>query len=141
MAGPATDIQTIRDLEPSSVAEIVHADGFPQAGSKFCEACWEVTQGNPFYLHELLRELRDDHVDPELGAEDLIRIPPPSVTRSVLVRLGRLPSPHAAELARATAILGDGVALRHAAAMAEIEVAAAADALDALSATELLVPG
>jgi DNA-binding CsgD family transcriptional regulator len=140
IAGPATDVRIIRDLGPSSVTEIVHADGFPRAGSSFCAACWEVTRGNPFYLHELLRELRDDQVDPELGSEDLIRIPPPSVTRSVLVRLGRLPSPHAAELARVTAILGDGVALRHAAAMAGIEVAAAADALDALSAAELLGP-
>lgn len=140
IAGTATNIQTIRDLELSSVAEIVHSHGFPGAGSRFCAACWEVTRGNPFYLHELLRELRDDHVDPELGADDLIRIPPPSVTRSVLVRLGRLPSAHAAELARATAIFGDSVALRHAAALAGIDVAAAAEALDALSAAELLDP-
>ena len=103
-------------LDVPSVTGIVHAEGFAEAGPSFCQACWQVTAGNPFYLHELLRELRDDRVDPERGAEELLRIPPPSVTRSVLVRLGRLPTAHAAELARAAAVLGDGATLRHAAA-------------------------
>ena len=139
--GPGTTVQTLSDLAVPSVTEIVHAEGFADAGPGFCQACWQVTAGNPFYLHELLRELRADRVNPEVGAEELIRIPPSSVARSVLVRLGRLPMAHAADLARAAAVLGDGATLRQAAAMAEIDVEAAADALDALTGAELFRAG
>ena len=139
--GPSTTVQTPADLDVPSVTQIVHAEGFAQAGPGFCHACWQVTAGNPFYLRELLRDLRADGVDPELGAEELLRIPPPSVARSVLTRLGRLPAEHAADLARSAAVIGDGATLRHAAAMAEISPEAAADALDALTAAELLGPG
>lgn len=101
--GPDTRIQSLLPLGADSVTALVHAQGFPQAGPGFCQACWEVTAGNPFYLHELLLELREDGVDPGAGTAELMRFPPPSVMRSVLVRLGRLHSPRAGDLARATA--------------------------------------
>jgi DNA-binding CsgD family transcriptional regulator len=85
--------------------------------------------------------LREDRVDPGAGPAELMRIPPPSVTRSVLVRLGRLHTPHAGDLARATAVLGDGASLRHACALAGVDLEAGADALDALTEAELLAPG
>ncbi|MDQ2897784.1 MAG: ATP-binding protein, partial [Actinomycetota bacterium] len=136
--GPGTRIQSPAPLAVDSVATLVHAQGFPQVGPGFCQACWEVTAGNPFYLHELLLELREDGIDPGADAADLARLPPPSVMRSVLVRLGRLHSPRAGDLARATAVLGDGASLRHAAALAGIDREAAVDALDTLSGAELL---
>ncbi len=124
-----------------SVAVLVREQAFPKAGETFCRACWQVTAGNPFFLHELLLELREDRVDPDASPEELSRITPPFVLRSVLVRLGRIHAPYATRLANATAILGDGATLRHAAALAEIDPEAAVDALDALAAAELLAPG
>jgi predicted ATPase len=120
----------------------VRGRAFPDAPPDFCQTCWEVTSGNPFYLHELLIELRSRGLDPDTSIErELSRVAPPSVLRAVLRRLDRLPDDGAASLARAAAVLGDGATLRHAAGLAELEPTAAVAALDALAAAELLAPG
>jgi predicted ATPase len=61
---PDTDLYRLSSLTADSVAVLVRARAFPGAPPGFCEACWEVTAGNPFYLHELLIELRERDVDP-----------------------------------------------------------------------------
>lgn len=139
--GPDTQVQSLRSLALDSVTALVHEQGFPTAGERFCQGCWQMTAGNPFYLHELLRELHEDHIEPDTDADGLIGIPPPSVMRSVLVRLGRLHHQHAGTVARATAILGDGATLRHIAALSELEPQQVADAVDTLAGAELLEPG
>ena len=78
------------------------------------------------------------------GAPEAVHaITPPSMLNSLLLRLERLRLrvPGAEALARAAAVLGDGAALRHAAALAEVPEDEAADALDALTDAELLAPG
>ena len=62
------------------------------------------------------------------------------VARVVELQLARLPD-GAAPLARAVAVLGPGAALRHAARLAPLELAAAARAADALRAAGLLEHG
>ena len=57
----------------------------------------------------------------------------------MLLRLGRL-APSAPALARALTVLGDGAPLRHAAALAKLDLASAARAADALRAAEVLAP-
>ena len=117
-AAPDTDVQILAALTVDSVAALVRRQAFPEAGRRFCQTCWEVTAGNPFYLHELLIELRIRGIDPHgSSTQELSRVTPPSVLRAVLLRLDRLPG-ETATLARAAAVLGDGTTLRHAAALA-----------------------
>ena len=65
---------------------------------------------------------------------------PAQVERAVLARLGRLDKA-AVRLAWAVAVLGDGTGLRRAAALADLDVDAAAGAADALLAADLLAEG
>jgi tetratricopeptide (TPR) repeat protein len=141
-SAPDTDLHQLASLTSASVAALVRGQAFPDAPPDFCHTCWEVTAGNPFYLHELLIELRERGVDPQTSiARKLSQVAPPSVQRAVLRRLDRLPDHGAAGLARAAAVLGDGATLRHAAGLAQLEQPAAVAALDALAAAELLAPG
>jgi DNA-binding CsgD family transcriptional regulator/predicted negative regulator of RcsB-dependent stress response len=137
---PNTALKHVSALGLSSVRAMVHAV-FPQADVAFCIACAERTKGNPFYLRELLLALQAQ--DRGAGVEDVEQIralAPKSISRSVLVRVGRL-DPGAIALARAAAVLGDGAPLRHAAALARLDGDQAASAIDALSASEILAPG
>ena len=137
---PNTAPKHLSALGLTSVRTLAHAF-FPQAGPAFCRACAERTAGNPFYLHELLLALQAE--GKASGGEDVEQIralAPESISRSVLVRVGRLDA-GAVALARAVSILGDGAALRHAAALTSLDGDQAASAIDALSATEILAPG
>ena len=115
------------------------------ANEQLCAACHEATGGNPFLLKEVLTAVATANLDPTptptptptpaLAAS--IREMRPSSTDAVAARLERLPAP-AAALARAAAVLGRSVELRHAAALAGIDVAAAAVAADLLAESGLL---
>jgi DNA-binding CsgD family transcriptional regulator len=139
--GPDTEVLRIDSLGLESVASVVRAQGFAGAGSEFCEACWQVTAGNPFFLHELLTELRDRGIGMKDPLERLAEVTPPAVLSSLLLRLDRLEPEGAVGLARAVAILGDGATLRHAAALAELPGADAVAAVDALAAAHVLASG
>jgi DNA-binding CsgD family transcriptional regulator len=139
--GPNARRHRLSALTVDSVTALVRGGPFPAAADGFCRACWQVTAGNPFYLHELLLGLREDRVDAGATAEQLLQILPNSVSRSVLVRLGRMPVANASALARAVAVLGDGTTLRHAAGLSGIPSDRAAEVADALAASELLAPG
>ena len=107
----------------------------PAADDAQCRACYAATGGNPFLLRELARSAAggDGGIDPERVAEQS----PERVTQDIEARLSRLPEP-AMRLARATAILGGGVPLRPAAALAEVDPHDAAEAVDALVAAGVL---
>ncbi|MGI8411202.1 MAG: helix-turn-helix transcriptional regulator [Solirubrobacteraceae bacterium] len=139
-AGPDVRTHRLGPLGFESVRALVRAGPYPAAGDAFCGHCRRVTAGNPFYLRELLIGLRADKVDEQASLERLLEAPSSSISRSVLVRLARLPVRGGAELACAVAVLGDGAALRHAASLARVgdrggEIA------DALAAAELLTAG
>ena len=107
----------------------------------FCEACHHASGGNPFLLTELIASVRADQLAPTAASAAQIRsLAPEGIARSVVVRLGRV-SPDAAALARCVALLGSEAELRHAAALAELDLHAAAAAADALAAAGLLDPG
>ena len=137
---PNTVPKHLSALGLTSVRSLAHAF-FPRAGAAFCRACAERTGGNPFYLRELLLALQAEGKASGGGDVEQIRaLAPESISRSVLVRVGRLDA-GAVALTRAVSILGDGAALRHAATLASLDGDQAASAIDALSATEILAPG
>jgi DNA-binding CsgD family transcriptional regulator len=107
----------------------------------FCAACHRATAGNPFLLSELIASVRADGIAPTAAAAGQIgSLAPEAVVRSIVVRLGRM-SRQAAAVARCVSVLGGEGELRHVAALAELEVASAAVAADALAAAGLLDSG
>lgn len=108
---------------------------------EFVAACHAVSGGNPFLVRELIEELRADGVEPdEAAAGRVAGLGPRPVARAVALRVARL-GPAAGELAQAAAILGDGAALRHAAALAGAGLADAAAAADGLAGIGVFAPG
>jgi DNA-binding CsgD family transcriptional regulator len=98
----------------------------------FVDACHATTRGNPLLLAELLREVAARGLGPTAAAAPAI---PTMASRGlsavVLLRLASMPVGSRA-LAQAVAVLGDGVDLWSAAALAELDDVDAAVALDAL---------
>jgi DNA-binding CsgD family transcriptional regulator len=124
-------------LSAEAAAELVRAIA-PGASDESCRACHDLSGGNPFYLRELAHGLIGDGG----GAEDagaLADWSPEGVTRAVRRRLAGL-SPAARDAARAAAVLGQRAELRHVAALAELDIAAAGAAADELRSAGLLGP-
>jgi hypothetical protein len=115
-----------------SAAELVRTT-VPDADDELCRACLAASGGNPFLLRELTEALREDPPTPSAVPE----IVPRSVAAAIRARVARLPAP-ARELSRAAAVLGDGSALRHAAAAAGLADRTAVSAADALVAAGIL---
>ncbi|MEA2193564.1 MAG: hypothetical protein QOI73_3685, partial [Solirubrobacteraceae bacterium] len=130
-----------RGLGADGVAALVQARLGREPSAGFVAACAEVTGGNPFLLEQLLGAAADEGLQPDATSAARVReLVPAAVTRSVLDRLSREP-PEVAAIARAVAILGDDVELRHAAQLADVEMIAAADCVDRLADMALLREG
>src|SRR5205807_4984680 len=136
---PRLGTTELTPLGVEAVDELVRANLGDRADRALVEVCAQVTAGNPFYLHELLLALAEER---QLDSAQLARLAralaPDTVTRSLRVRVGRL-GPQATALASAVAILGDDVPLRHAAALAGLEIAEAGAAADARAGVEVLL--
>ena len=105
----------------------------PVTEPAFAAACHELSGGNPFMLTELLREASRARVEPDAdGARRLGALVPEGLARAVLPRL-RMLGADAVGVARAVAIMASGVAVRHAALLAEVSVDEASAAADALA--------
>jgi DNA-binding CsgD family transcriptional regulator len=130
----------LRSLTPEAVRRLVSAE-LPGADEAFCAACARITAGNAFLLLELLEQVRADGLAPdETGAGRLGDLAPETVLDTVVARLGAM-SPSVRSVALAVAVLGDGAALRHVAALAGLPSAQAAEAADTLADMHLLCPG
>jgi DNA-binding NarL/FixJ family response regulator len=126
-----------RALGPVATTTLVR-ERLPAASPRFAHACHAVTGGNPFLVGALLTQLAVDAVPPnDETAARLGAFGSEQVARVVERQLARLPS-GAGPLARAVAVLGPGAPVRHAAALAGLDVAGAARAADALRAAGLL---
>jgi len=111
---------------------------YPDADAAFCAACATATGGNPLLLRELLRTLRDEGAPP---IADAVRdVAAHHVARSVLLRLSRLPEA-ASRLAVAVAVLGEHARLEEAAALAGLDLDAAASAAGLLQRADVLAAG
>ncbi|MDN5918158.1 MAG: AAA family ATPase [Pseudonocardia sp.] len=112
--------------------------GVSGADPAFTTACRAATGGNPLLLHELARALAAEGARPDAAHLGLVaNVGPRSAARSVLVRLARLPA-EAVRMARAAAVLGDGVTLDLVADLAGIGDELRVTAADALVRAEIL---
>ncbi|MDR9373130.1 LuxR family transcriptional regulator, partial [Conexibacter sp. JD483] len=127
-----------RPLSPRATTALL-ADALDhQPEETFAAACHEVSGGNPFLLGELARTIATERIDPAAAPASRVReLAPERVTRTVLVRLGRL-SADAQAVARAVVVLGDGADSALVAELAGLGEAAAAQAADELRAAAIL---
>lgn len=126
-------------LSPAATAACVRVT-LPAAADEFCAACAGATGGNPFYLRELLAAAIATEIAPApAGAGRIAELTPESVSRSVLMRLARLPEP-ARTVAEALSVLGDDVPLRYVADLVGGELAQCIAVADDLSAAQLVTP-
>ena len=89
-------------------------------------------------MRELLKTLQAEHVRPDRAHADAIRdVGPRAVSRTVLLRLARLP-PDVVPVARAVAVLGDGAGLPAVATVARTDEHRVAMAARALAGAEIL---
>jgi DNA-binding CsgD family transcriptional regulator len=125
-----------RPLGLQAAATLVR-EQLPEASDSFVGACHAVTTGNPFLLQVLIRQLLADGTTPsdEMGAR-LGSFGPEQVARNVGLQLARLPE-GADRMAQAVAVLGRGAPLRHAAALAGVDLKRAARLADSLRAAGL----
>jgi DNA-binding CsgD family transcriptional regulator len=104
----------------------------------FCATLEMTTGGNPLFVGAVLDAVARDGVPPTAEhAERLLEIGGQGVSRVVGLRLARL-QPEALSLLRAASVLGDGIELRHAAALAGVDEGELGPASAALVRLDLL---
>ena len=141
LVDPTTTVLRPTALSAPAAAELVRAELAAEADDAFCSACYRATGGNPLLLRELVRTLAAGEVPPVAASvPEVERVAPDSIARSVTLRLSRL-SPDAGQLARAIAILGEGVDRDRLAALAGLERRQVAPAAAALARVDLLRGG
>jgi DNA-binding CsgD family transcriptional regulator len=139
-AAPSAEVIRLPPLTRAAVAQLVESALDGAADPAFVEACLRATRGTPFLLRELVGALSEGGIAPTAeAARHVERIGARSVGRSIHLRLRRLPD-HAGRLARALAVL-EHSDLRHAARLAQLEEAEAADAAELLASAGILESG
>src|SRR5213078_3195947 len=79
-------------LTDAAVAVLVKSALGSHAEDAFCKACHHASSGNPFVLQDLLSELRIERIAPTAAAaHNVASVTPKTVSRTVLLRLARLP--------------------------------------------------
>ncbi|HET9897662.1 MAG TPA: AAA family ATPase [Streptosporangiaceae bacterium] len=117
---PAASVIELRPLSMGALRGLIGQELGHEPDDAFCEACHEVTRGNPLYATELLRGLAADGVVPTEAAVTAVRSAGPgAVARYVRARVGLL-SAQGRRLAEAVAVLGDDVGLAVAADLARV---------------------
>ncbi|MDX6644243.1 MAG: hypothetical protein QOD76_2205 [Solirubrobacteraceae bacterium] len=138
---PLTNYVRPVPLGETAVGEIVLSRLGQQPDTAFARACRDATGGNPFLLNELLMALAADGCAPVAAeARRISELGPESIGRSLALRLSRLPE-GAKELAQVVAVLGERCELRHAAALAGLDMDAAGAAADVLVSAGVLAAG
>ena len=125
-------------LSEDAVAEMTGEALDAPVDPAFAAACHRATGGNPLLVRELLREISAQSVAPTAefaGHVEALR--PQAIADVVLLRLARL-APAARDLARAVAILGDGIRVASAAHLADLRLETAGEAASELMAAEIL---
>jgi DNA-binding SARP family transcriptional activator len=135
---PATVHIRPAPLSADGVAALVRARLGGTTDDAFATACHRTTAGNPLLLHQLIRGLEEDAVEPTADHVGRVGdIGSRAVSRTVLTRLAQLPDA-ATAAARAIAVLGDGAALPAIAALAGLSEDDAAAAIAPLVRAEVV---
>jgi DNA-binding CsgD family transcriptional regulator len=125
-------------LSEPAVGTIVRAMLGPDVSGEVCAAVWAASGGNPLYLTEVVRAARSGGRPPaELDPAELAAAGHDGIARRVLAGVRGL-HPGALPFAQALAVLGDGCELRHAAALAGVDVSEAISLAAALARLEVL---
>lgn len=125
-------------LSEAAVAAIARASLGEGATEAMCAAVWEATGGNPLYVTALLSDVELENRSPaELDPAALLARGQQGVARRVVARIHGL-GPQALGLAQALAVLGDGAELRHAAAIARLDMPGALSLATGLVRIEVL---
>jgi class 3 adenylate cyclase/DNA-binding CsgD family transcriptional regulator len=138
VADPAAMLIRPAELGIDSVMQLGTEQFGREPDRRFAEACLAATGGNPLFLRALLNTIAAEGLAPVAANSDrVLEVGPEAVTRAVSLRLARL-SAEAKALAEAVAILGDGTQLRHAAALAGLDLEVASHAATTLARADLL---
>jgi len=128
-------------LSENAVAELVRATLGDRASDRLVNTLRDASGGNPLYLTELLRSIgRDQAAAGEPDPAALLVAGREGVARRVIARV-RAVDPAALDLAQAIAVLGDDCELRHAAALAGLEMGTAARLVAGLVRVDVLAGG
>jgi DNA-binding CsgD family transcriptional regulator len=134
---PAALIIQPAPLTLPSITQLTRARLGLEPAAAFSAAVAVATGGNPLFVGALLDTIAQERLKPtDAHARTVLGLGPRAISRAVSVRLNRLP-PDSNALARAAAILGDGTELRHAAALAELDLVAAGQAASRLVQVDL----
>jgi DNA-binding CsgD family transcriptional regulator len=137
---PLTTTVRPRPLSHDGTGELASSLLGDAAEPPFVAACQKATSGNPLLLRELLGALAAEGVSPTAAdARAVTKMDPGMVSRSVLLRLSRLPA-DAVAVARATSVLAEGASIAEIAALAELEESEVARATGLLVQAEILRP-
>jgi predicted ATPase len=127
-------------LSTAGIAALISDRLEAEPDASFVTACRAATGGNPLLLRQLLSSLASDRVVPDAAHTSAVeRVGPRAVSRTVLLRLHRLPDP-ATAVAQAVAVLGSHAELPYVAALSELEEEEVAQATAALAQAEILRP-
>jgi DNA-binding NarL/FixJ family response regulator len=127
-------------LSEESATELVRQRLGENADDAFAAACHTSTGGNPLLLGELLKAVESEGVQADAAHAGAVReLGPRAVSRTVLLRLARLPE-ETVNVARAVAVLGEGAEVAAVAAMTGMDEDDAARATEALARAEVLRP-
>ena len=130
-------------LSPAAIEELARSHLGRAVDASFTAACHSATAGNPFYVTELLRALRSDHVaGAEPGSRAIEGLTPAAVVEATLARLARMPA-EVRRVAEAVALLEPSAELRWVAdltGLADDVVASSADALLAVGIMRSVTP-
>ena len=137
LADPAALIIQPAPLTLPSIRELTRTRLGLEPAEAFCAAVAVATGGNPLFVGALLNTIVQERLEPTAAhAKTVLGLGPRAISRAVSVRLTRL-SPDSIAIARAAAILGDGSELRHAAALAELDLVVAGQAASSLVRVDL----
>jgi DNA-binding CsgD family transcriptional regulator len=118
-------------LSPEGSAALVR-ERLGGGDAELFAACHRAAQGNPFLLSELCATMRAEGLAPTAAAAPIVeRLGPRNIAHSSLSRVGHV-APDARRLVQAAALMGQGAELRHASALAELELPRAAALADSL---------
>jgi DNA-binding CsgD family transcriptional regulator len=138
MADPQVAAIRPRPLGRASIAVLARELHGLQPDEAFSAALETATGGNPFFVGAVLDAVAREGSSPTAEhVPRLLEIGAQGVSRAVGLRLARL-QPEALALLRAASILGDGIELRHAAALAGVEASELGPAAATLVRLDLL---
>ncbi len=140
VSDPLVTVSRPAPLSAAAAAQLARERLSPAADEAFCALLHEITGGNPLFVSEVLATSAAEDVGPVAANLPRLReLASRAGWRAVSVRLSRLP-PEATRLAGAVAILGDGVDPYQAAALADLDEAAASEATADLARVDVLRP-